>query len=159
MKERAQAAGDGMNENTGGIHIHERSAGLHERHHGKPCNRDRGARFRVLAQQWGCRTDYRRGVPHHASHQGPRLSDGNKRIAIMPALTLLGMKIRSRRSWLNRSRRQSGVFADRVHRLQRHGNRRIRPASSGMIAKPTKACRCCLRRCSAFFPTGFKPMR
>ena len=38
------------------------------------------------------RTDYRRGVPHYASHQGPRLSDGNKRIAIMPALTLLGMK-------------------------------------------------------------------
>lgn len=29
---------------------------------------------------------------HHASHQGPRLSDGNKRIAIVPALTLLGMK-------------------------------------------------------------------
>ena len=44
-----------MNENTGGIHVHERSAGLHERHHGKPCNRDRAIRFRVLAQQ-------RRGV-------------------------------------------------------------------------------------------------
>lgn len=28
----------------------------------------------------------------HASRQGPRLSDGNKRIAIVPALTLLGMK-------------------------------------------------------------------
>lgn len=83
-----------MNENTGGIHVHERSAELHERHYGKPCNRDRGVRFRVFAQQWRGerRTDYIRGVPHHASHQGPRLSDGNKRIAIVPALTLLGMK-------------------------------------------------------------------
>lgn len=41
-----------MNENTGGIHVHERSAGPHERHHGKPCNRDRAIRFRVFAQQW-----------------------------------------------------------------------------------------------------------
>lgn len=41
-----------MNENTGGIHVHERSAELHERHHGKPCNRDRDVRFRVFAQQW-----------------------------------------------------------------------------------------------------------
>lgn len=81
-----------MNENTGGIHVHERSAGLHERHHGKPCNRDRGVRFRVLAQQWrGVEQTIDAAFPH-ASHQGPRLSDGNKRIAIMPALTLLGMK-------------------------------------------------------------------